>query len=1148
MKRLFSIVGQLLVVLSVCSCAIKLQEDFPAGEYEYTFTASSYDSDDTKSTIANGHVCWEDGDKVGVFVERVHGILEYYKGTVNPSDGESPATVSFKSNYALEEGDILVARYPFYDGWNSGGLEIQDVIFPDTQTNETEMPMVSIPYTVTSSSAEGNQISGDFRFCNMGSLLQFLVYSSNETLKGERIISVCVSNNSGDVDIAGIHGYNFLNIPESFGYEHNFGGSKSITSYFSGTEAYFVGDKNLEGETIPMIILPCTLKKDMCIDIRTDKAFYRKSSISNDIKINRSSIYTFGIDLSTMERAEMALDEEKTATDKKALIAIYNALGGESWYNNQNWCSDLPLDSWHGVSTYPDGTVYSLNLSNNNLTGILPKEIGTLTSIQYMFCPYNNITSFEDGISAPSTLVSLSLSGNPLTSFPSWVLSDTNLEQLSLSGCNINGTIPENIGNLTNLTLLNLGENNFTGTIPESIYKMDKLIRLSMNSNGLTGSISSNIGKLTELSTLSLEQNQLSGALPSEIGNCTKLEDIYLYTNKFTGSIPTTIGNLKQLRIITLYGNELSGSIPETIGNCTSLTDVEFSNNRLTGQIPSSISNLTNLRSLYVHTNELEGNIPKEFATLPNLQKLATFSNKLSGSVPSELKESTFWNNDWGFIIMGNDLTIENAMPSLPEFTSVSTTTNGTITRDELSQNELTVLFQWSSSCPYTDIAMMEEIYQTYKSKGLDVIGYAPEDESSMQTMLSSYGITFRNFSHYKTGNDICGFLENGDHRCITAPPSFPFMTTPEITVYDKTGTLVFSDLLESRNNFASFVESWFSDGYVSTDFSADKTVTTLQTASMGNGINIVLMGDGFSDRQISEGLYETQMNNAYAALFSEEPFKTYKDCFTVKYIVAVSKNEGFVGGGETVFTTTFGEGTHMSGTHEKVFEYGKAAIGDDDNAMLIVLANKRVNAGTCYMYSSSKGTSAGDYGEGASVSYFASGTSSAMFTNLILHEAVGHGFAKLGDEYSYSSNGTIPPETAENYKALESYGWWKNIDFTNSDPSTVNWAQFISDVTYSADEAGVYEGGMEYPYGLWHSTADSRMNTGYGHFNAVSRYAIWYRINKLANGDSWTGTYSDFVTYDAVNRSSAVLSSRQGSRANAERINFTPPVLMGER
>ena len=286
-------------------------------------------------------------------------------------------------------------------------------------------------------------------------------------------------------------------------------------------------------------------------------------------------------------------------------------------------------------------------------------------------------------------------------------------------------------------------------------------------------------------------------------------------------------------------------------------------------------------------------------------------------------------------------------------------------------------------------------------------------------------------------------------------------------------------------------------------------------------------------------------MTRAYDALFSEEPFRTFQDCFNVRYVVAVSRNEGFVDGGYTAFSTTFGEGTFMAGNDEKVVEYASEALSAAqlDNAMLIVLANKSVNAGTCYMYNSTQ-PSPGDHGEGMSVSYFARGTSSRMFANLIIHESVGHGFAKLADEYSYPENGEIPSDEKAAYQTWEPYGWWKNVDFTDN-PASVKWAPFIADARYSAEQAGIFAGGFEYPSGVWHSTADSRMNTGEGHFNAVSRFAIWYRIQKLAYGT--TGTFEDFVTYDAPNQALSVYrprSQREHDDESEAPLHFTPPVV----
>ncbi len=47
------------------------------------------------------------------------------------------------------------------------------------------------------------------------------------------------------------------------------------------------------------------------------------------------------------------------------------------------------------------------------------------------------------------------------------------------------------------------------------------------------------------------------------------------------------------------------------------------------------------------------------------------------------------------------------------------------------------------------------------------------------------------------------------------------------------------------------------------------------------------------------------------------------------------------------------------------------------------------------------------------------------------------------------------------------------------------------------------------------------RYNTG--GFNAPSREAIYYRMNKLAYGEAWVYDYERFVEYDAINRKTAV-------------------------
>ena len=66
-------------------------------------------------------------------------------------------------------------------------------------------------------------------------------------------------------------------------------------------------------------------------------------------------------------------------TERAALIAIYNATGGNSWERSDNWCSDKPIGQWYGVHTNIKGRVDKIDL-HGNITGRIPPEIGEFSS------------------------------------------------------------------------------------------------------------------------------------------------------------------------------------------------------------------------------------------------------------------------------------------------------------------------------------------------------------------------------------------------------------------------------------------------------------------------------------------------------------------------------------------------------------------------------------------------------------------------------------------------------------------------------------------------------------------------------------------------------------------------------------------------
>ena len=207
-----------------------------------------------------------------------------------------------------------------------------------------------------------------------------------------------------------------------------------------------------------------------------------------------------------------------TDDDRAALVALYNATDGANWLNNDNWLSNATMGEWHGVTTDSDGRVTRLLLSNNQLTGEISAELGSLTNLR-MRCTADQ--------------------GNQLT-----------------------GEIPAELGSLTNLRALYLQGNQLTGEIPEELGGLTNLKYLDLSFNQLTGGIPAELGDLTHLEGLWLNGNQLTGEIPEELGSLTYLKNLYLPLNQLSGEIPSALADLSNLEALILTGNQLTGCIP----------------------------------------------------------------------------------------------------------------------------------------------------------------------------------------------------------------------------------------------------------------------------------------------------------------------------------------------------------------------------------------------------------------------------------------------------------------------------------------------------------------------------------------------------------------------------------------------------------
>lgn len=415
-------------------------------------------------------------------------------------------------------------------------------------------------------------------------------------------------------------------------------------------------------------------------------------------------------------------------------------------------------------------------------------------------------------------------------------------------------------------------------------------------------------------------------------------------------------------------------------------------------------------------------------------------------------------------------------------------------------------------------------------------LGYILWNNPKLKTVTVSARMSWLGWDPFGTATDNTSAVLETVYLRAPIPPAithnFPDMVKElfeDLVIYVPEASLEMyqasQDWAPYRHCFKGYdygdMSEFLPDYYISKDYSKDGEVVTLQKASVGKGVNIVMMGDAYSDRQIADGIYDADMKYMYDNLFTQEPYKTYKDYFNVYYVNVVSVTEGYEYN-NTALDGFFGGGTYVAGDDKMVFNYALNAVSEEDmdEALLIVAMNSDAYAGTCFMYYPTE--TDGTYGSGPSVSYFPKGGDAVTFAQLLHHEACGHGFAKLADEYAYEDYGEAPADyIAQTKQHQDSWGWWKNVDFTD-DPSEVRWNYFLSDERYANDGLGVFEGGLTYWSGVWRPTENSIMRYNTGGFNAPSREAIYYRIHKLAYGADWEYNYEDFVEYDSVNRKSA--------------------------
>lgn len=304
-----------------------------------------------------------------------------------------------------------------------------------------------------------------------------------------------------------------------------------------------------EGETPQDVTEPVEVKFDNLKEDATYKIYPVVSSptLENIAEENK------------VELKEQAVnfDTSREMSERELLIEFYKATDGDNWTNNENWCSDKPLDEWYGIGIqYTTGHVISINLPSCGLTGIADLrglthlsdidvsnnaltvlDVSGLTNLFRLLCSNNQLTKLN---TSGTNAVVLECNDNQLTNLDTSTF--TNLETLF---CRRNQLQSLNVSHLTNLQSLDCAENQIAHL---DASNLSNLTHLFCSENQI---INLDVSNLISLIALECNNNQVTNLATSDLIN---LETLYCHDNQLN---IIDVSNSKELSALGCRNNPL---------------------------------------------------------------------------------------------------------------------------------------------------------------------------------------------------------------------------------------------------------------------------------------------------------------------------------------------------------------------------------------------------------------------------------------------------------------------------------------------------------------------------------------------------------------------------------------------------------------
>ncbi len=263
---------------------------------------------------------------------------------------------------------------------------------------------------------------------------------------------------------------------------------------------------------------------------------------------------------------------------------------------------------------------------------------------------------------------------------------------------------------------------------------------------------------------------------------------------------------------------------------------------------------------------------------------------------------------------------------------------------------------------------------------------------------------------------------------------------------------------------------------------------TLIDNGRSSNRVDIVFLGDGYTQSDLDLGIYESQVTGYLDYMFDSsgvlaDPFPRYQNFFNAHTIGVVSNESGADKPSQNVFFDTALDATYETRGIDRLLSVDSVKASDQLNTGL---TGTGVTADMQFI--TVNDTKFG--GSGGVWATYAGGNSSAR--EIALHE-VGHSFSSLADEYVSFS---------EPYVGFEPL----QVNVT-TDASGAKWSHWLGfdDPRGSNLDIGVYEGAFFYETEIYRPSLDSKMRSLDQAFDAVSREKFILDIyNYVDPVDDW--------------------------------------------